>query len=93
MSIPSNDDLTAALASYAAPLPLGERQVFIDEVVAELANVAEIGPGTIARTVRGIQARYLDQQAVGVGPRRSQMPKYSRPGWSGEHLRGKRRVK
>jgi hypothetical protein len=34
-----------------------------------LANVAEVGPGVIARVVRAIQVKYIDQRVVGTGPR------------------------
>ena len=72
-----SDELTAAVERYAAPLTLCDLQPFIDEVCNELASLSEVGPGVIARIVRHIQPRYIDQRVIGTGPRSPPAPKYA----------------
>ena len=82
MSIPPAE-VEAAIERYAAPLPPADRETFLEEVRARLACLEEIGPGVIARIVRDIQPRFVDQQAIGTGPRPVNSPsKYSRPNWN-----------
>jgi hypothetical protein len=75
------EEVEAALERYAAPLPLTDRQAFIDEARAELARLAVIGPGSLARICREVQPKYIDQHVTGTGPRSAPAPKYARPNW------------
>ena len=86
-------EVEAVIGRYAAALAPHDREPFVQEVCSELANVAVIGPGLVARVVRDIQAKYIDQRVVGTGPRSAPTPKYARPDWGVERLCGKRRAR
>jgi hypothetical protein len=53
------DEQITAIMDAAAPLASADRTAFLEEVV-QLLDGQPIGDGLIFRTVRVVQARYLD---------------------------------
>jgi len=56
------------IARYVAPLMPAARDRFIEAVIERLKVMGEVGPGTVHRVAREVQARYV-VSAAGLGPR------------------------
>jgi hypothetical protein len=61
---PLPDELTdyqvGLVLSAARPLPIQDRDAFLDDVAAELAACPELGDGVVSRTCRELQRKYYD---------------------------------
>jgi hypothetical protein len=55
----TDSELDAVLAA-ARPIAVDRRDAFLQEVANQLANCAEIGPGTVHRAIAATQRRFYD---------------------------------
>jgi hypothetical protein len=64
-----SDDELAAVMRAAAPLDVGVRDAFLQEVARALASCSEIGPGTVHRICAAAQRAHFDAPDLSVGVR------------------------
>jgi hypothetical protein len=61
------DDELDAVYRAARPLPVHQRDAFLQRVADELANCPELGPGVVARACRITQREFFDPPDLGQG--------------------------
>jgi hypothetical protein len=59
-----SDEELAVIMESARPIPARERDHFLQDIAAELAQHQEIGPGLIGRLSRDMQRRYIGPPAL-----------------------------
>ena len=60
MPLKLNDDELDAVYRAARPLPVHQRDAFLQRVADQLANCPEIGPGAVARACRTAQREFFN---------------------------------
>ena len=67
-----SDDELAAIMAAAQPLPVGQREAFLQQVAAGLQSCGEVGPGIVHRVAARVQREmFIPPLEAAVGRRRS----------------------
>ena len=62
-----SEDQIHAILSATHPLPIADRDAFLDDVADALDGV-ELGDGAVYRTIKDVQRRYWDPPKLTIGP-------------------------
>jgi hypothetical protein len=66
--MPIPDDAHTTIAHAARPLDPERRGAFVTAVLAALESCAEVGPGTVSRTIKALQREHWDPPQIDNRP-------------------------